>query len=172
LSEFGPDLEACLALTTPLWRDECVFAAAEALAVEDLRAGVDACHDSSFARECSFHLIRDKARGVAKEDAASASVVAGTLVDIRRAPDARFIFWQEWLVAGRAAELPANPERCEGAADPLDCIEGLRRLSHQTARGLGPEKVCGRLSTGPLAERLEPGEEIRAELMDLCEARD
>lgn len=168
----APDLEACKALEVVLWRDECVFSAAEAMAAEDLRAAVDACHDSRFARECSFHLIRDRARTVATVDAATASSLAATLGDIRRAPDALFLFWQEWFVAGRQAGLAANPARCEGASDPLDCIEGLRRLAHQTARSLGPEVFCRRLAEGDLAADLDPGPQIRAELMDLCEPRD
>jgi len=155
-----------------LWRDECVFSSAEALASTDLPAAIDACHDSRFARECSFHLIRDQARSVAADDAAAASTVAATLSDIPRAPDARFLFWQEWFVAGRAEGIVASPDRCEGASDPLDCVDGLRRLGFQTVRGLGLERACERMAAGPLAQDLDVGPEIRGELMDPCPTGD
>lgn len=170
-------VEACRQLHERVWQDECVFQFAERVAETDLSAGVETCHESAFARECSFHLIRTQARAVADQEPPVAELRAAGLGEIRRAPDAPILFFEEWLVEGRRLGLDASPERCGALQDERPCVEALRRMSHKALRTIGPPG-CPAVEAGHVVQAsassgaLIPNEEIRGELMALCQEWD
>ncbi|MCP4807335.1 MAG: hypothetical protein GY913_32415 [Proteobacteria bacterium] len=172
-SRSAMSLEACRELSEPLWQDECTFQLAEQLAETDLRAGIETCHASQFARECSFHLIRAQARTLASSEPTAAEAGVGNLHDIPRAPDASVLFYEEWHLASRKAGIDASYARCSPLLDERPCVEGLRRLSHKTLRAKGPPG-CDAVALdvvdqgGDNTGALVPNDEILAELVDLC----
>lgn len=165
--------EACQALTDPLWQDECTFQRAEHLALTELRAGLDACHTSRFARECSFHLIRSQARQLSSAAPLEAEARLGDLTNIPRAPDAAVLFFEEWHIAGRLDGVDARPERCTVLVDERPCVEALRRISHKTLRAMGPPG-CEGVARGVVQDAtdrsgaLVPNAEILGELVEIC----
>jgi hypothetical protein len=144
------DVELCQAIGDPLWSDECRFQVAERQAASDMDRGVETCHTTRFARECSFHLIRERARRSPDPGDASRAVLG--LEGIRRAPDASALFWQEWLKDSRVHGVALGPERCEAvdAAARSDCRVALDKVISKLAADLPLEVICQDADQGVL----------------------
>ena len=66
--------DACDAMPEGAWKDECLFRYAERVAAAgDVAAGAAACTQVRYARECSFHLVRNSARTVLERPVAQAA---------------------------------------------------------------------------------------------------
>jgi hypothetical protein len=143
----------CDVVTDALWKDECVFRYAERAAKAGQRdAAVAACESTRFGRECTFHLIREGARGVLKEDVPTASAAIDPWRAVRLAPDAPRLFWRTWFRERLAAGTPVDPAGC---ADE-DCLTGAREAIYTTMAAVAraSEDFCGgELPSGQLGDK-------------------
>ncbi|MFZ5481314.1 MAG: hypothetical protein ACOZNI_31430 [Myxococcota bacterium] len=143
----------CDAVADPLWRDECVFRYAERAAKAGERdAAVAACEATRFGRECTFHLIREGARAVLREDVATATAAIDPWRAVRLAPDAPRLFWKTWFRERLAAKIPVDPTPC---ADE-DCRGGARDAVYTTMAAVAraTEGFCeAPTPTGTLGDR-------------------
>jgi len=117
------DRAPCDDLDDGVWRDECLFRYAERVAAAgDVAEAIDACDGHRYARECSFHLLRDAARASVDADAASATQRLAVWADaLPHAPDAPRLFWRSWF-RERAGAHPVDPSVCADDA----CLAGAR----------------------------------------------
>ncbi|MED5371708.1 MAG: hypothetical protein VX899_11875 [Myxococcota bacterium] len=150
----------CEQIQARRWRDECVFLLAERQRTEGaLAAAVDTCHETAFARECVFHLIRDEARLVADQTPAAAQERVAPFIGAPRAPDAAAVFWKEWATARiKTHDLPVAPETCTQVDDTVGCQDGLKRAGSELLRGIPSKQRCERVEAGEPVLQLASGE--------------
>jgi hypothetical protein len=123
------DLADCATVEEDIWREECVFLAAERLAAAGKAApAMDACNRTRFARECSYHLLRAAARTVKGDEPASAAQALGPWQGMAAAPDAERLFWKAWW----REQDRVDPARCRVERA---CEEGAKEVVLST---LGP----------------------------------
>jgi hypothetical protein len=121
----------CEPVSDPLWRDECAFQLAERLAVVGRpEEAVALCSGTRFARECSYHLLREVARGVLGKPTEAAAAL-GAWEGMIPERDVARLFWKAWLREGRAAGAELNPEVCPDAA----CEAAARETLFESLRG-------------------------------------
>ena len=144
------DAAICQRIEDPLWSDECRFQVAERQATSDMTLAVETCHATRFSRECSFHLIRQRARQAT--EAAQAAQAVSDLEGIRRAPDAAQLFWQEWHKDCRVQGLTLGPQRCEAVDESarLACSVALDKVVAKLAQDLPEAVVCEHIEQGVL----------------------
>lgn len=127
------DRGACDALSAGVWRDECLFRLAERVAADgDVAGGAAACHAMRYARECSFHLVRNAARTVLTEPVASAApALAPWRTALHSAPDAARLFWRTYFREGMG-KTPADPTDCLDE----DCRSGAREAVYTALQAM------------------------------------
>lgn len=134
----------CALVEDPLWADECVFLFAERAArAGDLNQAFDACNETRFRRECSYHLIREAARAVLEVPAAEAAGRIAPYTSLPGAPDAPKLFWRAWHRERLAEHIPLDPGAC--GTDAV-CVAAAREtlLTTLSAMSTGrAEGLCG-----------------------------
>lgn len=109
-----------------LWRDECMFQLAERLRAHgQLPAALDACLDSRWARECSWHLLQDEAEASLDQAPADAEARIQAFRQAPRLPDAAGQFWAIRMRAGAARGLPVSEGDCATLTAPEPCLQAL-----------------------------------------------
>lgn len=159
---FAAGAEACEAVLDPKWNGECRFQLAERL----VRAGQAAeamtlCSATPFARECSYHLLREAARAVISQSPGEAAAALDAWRSMPGAADSPRLFWKAYFRERRGADLDDDPTTC-----PDDvCRRGARETFFETVRAvyrsdraafcaMPPTTVSGWLTTPETTEWL------------------
>jgi len=142
--------EDCALVESPLWRDECTFLYAErAAGAGQLDQAFAACNATGFRRECSYHLIREAARGVLEAPADVAAARIAPYASLPGAPDAPRLFWRAWHRERLARGIAVDPAVC--GADTA-CVQLARETVSTTLAGMaaarGAEAFCADPPTG------------------------
>jgi hypothetical protein len=124
---------ACDALAVGVWRDECLFRLAERVAADgDVAGAAAACHAMRYARECSFHLVRNAARTVLTEPVARAApALEPWRSALHSAPDAARLFWRTYFREGMG-KTAADPTACPDE----DCRAGAREAVYTALQAM------------------------------------
>jgi len=142
-------LNDCGTIASPIWAEECLFLQGERLRLEGrLEEAIVACEQTRFARECTFHLVRDEARAVSSESLLTAKDRLDSLPTMRRAPDVEPMFWRQWFIARRLEGEVVDRRVCEVLADPRPCYEGADKTWDIAVGGLPRDLLCPALAAG------------------------
>jgi hypothetical protein len=140
----------CGDLRLPLWRDECVFRLAERLArAGDATRAVEHCAATRFARECSYHLLREVARGVPPGDVGAATGALAPWRELPTVADAPRLFWKAWFREGRAGGAALRPDDCAESA----CEQAARETLYESLRALHRADPTGYCAAPPSGAR-------------------
>jgi hypothetical protein len=140
----------CDGLPAGIWHEECLFLYAERQShAGNQKEALYACTLTGFARECSFHLIRNGVRQVIQESPEVAAQAITPYQGMPFAPDAERLFWKTWWRERLVLKKPLTPEGCPGAACKAGLQEVLYGLLEVRLRASGG-KFCKEES------RLEP----------------
>lgn len=140
------DTADCAIVTDALWADECTFLFAERAArAGKLDVAFDACATTHFARECSYHLIREAAGEVVEAPAAEAAKRITPYQALKGAPDAPRLFWKAWHRARVARHIPIDPDVCADDA----CRSSAREAVLTTLAAMSAARPGGFCESGP-----------------------
>ena len=145
--------EACEDISEGVWRDECLFSAAEGLQKAGrINDAFGLCGRTRFGRECSFHVIRDTAKSAQTADGKTL-VALSTSLDSPWAADAKELFWKSWHRTAQEAGRVLDTERCRpvqsvDTAAYLACVDGVRVLFVDAARAVDTAVLCERVKRG------------------------
>lgn len=154
----GTQLQDCEQIRSDRWRDECVFVLAEQLREEDLGAAIETCHHSVYARECSYHLVRDTAREATSLPPIQAEAQIKPFEAARRAPDAPVLFWKEWArYTVRELGQSIREDTCTGLQEPQSCSQGLMKARKEMLRGVPSAERCARAEAQAPLLQLDDG---------------
>ncbi len=138
------ELAACALVEDPMWKDECVFQLAERLASRgEAGTAFELCSHTRFSRECSYHLLREVARGVLDRSPAEAAAALGPWRSVKGVGDASRLFWKAWFREGRAKGRRVSAEDCP---EP-ECVDAARETLFESLRALhraDPAGFCAR----------------------------
>lgn len=122
----------CAVVPEGRWHEECLFLFAErANKAGRLEQAFAACDETSYGRECSYHLIREAARTVRDEPPARAGAAVEPYRALSRAPDAPLLFWKAWYREQAARGRTIDPTGCPDK----DCLAGAREIVFQRLNG-------------------------------------
>ena len=127
----GADAELCAQIGPPKWAGECRFRAAERLVRSgDAEAAMSLCVSTPFARECSYHLLRESARSVLAAPPATAAAALVPWLAVPSAHDAPKLFWKAYFRERRSDGGTADPTGCPDEA----CAQAARETFFEAAR--------------------------------------
>jgi len=174
--------ERCTGIKEGLWRDECLFSAAEGLQKEGhIDEAFALCGRTRFARECTFHVIRDTAQSVQNSDP-QALVKLSSSLESPWAADAKELFWKSWHRTAQEAGLVLDTERCRGLESVdesafLACVDGVRVLFKDASRAVDAAILCDRVKRGepPVVLKgnqpvFQQSDFLRAWVAEICSA--
>jgi hypothetical protein len=123
-------------------QDECRFLYAE----REARAGnapeaMRACATTRFARECSYHLVREAARTVLSQPPGAAESALRPWLSMPTAPDSARLFWKAYFREQLAAKMTANPGECPNDVCRQGAQETLYASLNAAARA-DPAALC------------------------------
>ncbi|MBM4369593.1 MAG: hypothetical protein FJ102_25515 [Deltaproteobacteria bacterium] len=103
-------------------KGECLFAYAERVVKDNPAEAMDACAATQFARECSYHLLREAARTVEEKLPAEAAAAIEPWRSISAVHDPDRLFWKAYFRERVDRKLVVDPEGCPGP----ECRAGAR----------------------------------------------
>lgn len=130
---FSAGAVACEAVVDARWNGECRFQLAERLVrTGEAAEAMELCVATPFARECSYHLLREAARGVILQPPAEAAAALDAWRSMPGAADSPRLFWKAYFRERRGADLDDDPTTC-----PDDvCRRGARETYFESVRAL------------------------------------
>ena len=113
------------------WRGECRFRAAERLVrAGDPGAATALCVSTPFARECTYHLLRESARTVLDQPPATAAAALTPWLAEPGAHDAPKLYWKAYFRERRGSGAVDDPTGCPDEA----CTDAARETFFETVR--------------------------------------
>lgn len=128
---FAVEAAWCDRVPDERWRGECRFRAAERL----VRAGAPAaatalCLSTPFARECTYHLLRESARTVLDQPPATAAAALTPWLAEPGAHDAAKLYWKAYFRERRGSGAVDDPTGCPDEA----CTAAARETFYESVR--------------------------------------
>ncbi len=121
-------------------KGECLFAYAERVVKVDPAEAMNACAATQYARECSYHLLREAARAVEEKPPAEALAAIEPWRAISAVADPDRLFWKAYFRERIDRKLVIDPEGCPGP----ECLAGAREtiLSAMNGRLKADRSLC------------------------------